>query len=220
MEKKRKSEMDPEIAAIGAVHRALDGLPSDAQARVLNYVAGKLKVDLATAQGDQGSHQSRSQDAPGFAESQARGQTQGDIEDGLEGISPAGKKWMTRNSFQAQDVSKLFSLGGDEIDLIAKTIPGASTRERMHSVLLLMGIAAYLGSGVARFTHTQLKETCLHYKAYDSTNFASYVKSFSAELSGDKSTAYALTARGMASATDLVRTMLQSDRTGGVDAKS
>ena len=82
----------------------------------------------------------------------------------------------------------------------------------MHSVLLLKGIAAYLGSGAARFTHEQLKEACLHYKAYDAANFATSLKSFSAEVSGDKSTAYVLTPRGLSSATDIVKKMLESDK--------
>ena len=83
----------------------------------------------------------------------------------------------------------------------------------MHSVLLLKGIAAYLGSGAPRFTHGQLKEACLHYKAYDRPNFATYLKSFSADVTGDKSTAYALTPRGLSSGTDMLKGMLHPEGT-------
>jgi hypothetical protein len=208
--KKQTNKIDPEIAAIGAVHKALDGLAPDAQARVLNYVAGKLRVDVSTVQFDQSVDQARPGDTQEFRANEGAAST-AEADDGLEGISPVARKWMTRNGLRAELLAKIFSLGGDEIDLIAKEIPGKSKRDRMHSVSLLMGIAAYLGSGAARFTHEQLKEACLHYKAYDSPNFASSLKSFSAEVSGDKSTAYVLTPRGMSSATDIVRQMLGSD---------
>ena len=78
----------------------------------------------------------------------------------------------------------------------------------MRSVLLLKGIAAYLGTGAARVTYEQLKEASLHYDAYDSANFASYIKSFASEAGGTKESGYTLTARGLTTATDLVRGML------------
>src|ERR1700731_4194300 len=91
------------------------------------------------------------------------------------GISPLARKWMTRNGLGAQSLTSLFSLGADEIDLVARTVPGKSKRERMRSVLLLKVIAAYLSNGAARVTHEQVKEACLHYDAYDSPNHAKYL---------------------------------------------
>ena len=79
----------------------------------------------------------------------------------------------------------------------------------MHSVFLLKGVAAYLGTGAARFTHEQIKETCLHYDAFDSSNFAVYFKSLSAEVSGNKETGYTLTPRGLAAGTEMVRVLSQ-----------
>lgn len=67
----------------------------------------------------------------------------------------------------------------------------------------------YLGSGVARVPHEQIKEACLHYKTYDSANFARYLKSFSSEISGDKSAGYTLTARGLNDATEKIKSILQ-----------
>jgi len=207
--KKLATEPDPEIVAIGAVYAALEKLSPEAQVRVLNYVAGKLKISAPIPEFDQVSQpreidETLAPPANAGAPASARAE-----EDGLEGISPVARKWMTRNGLKAQTISTIFSLGGDEIDLVAKTIPGKSKRDRMHSVLLLKGIAAYLASGAARFTHEQLKEACLHYKAYDAANFASYLKSFSAEVTGDKSTAYVLSARGLSNATDIVKRILE-----------
>ena len=52
---------------------------------------------------------------------------------------------------------------------------------------------------------SQVKEACLHYDAFDNSNFASYLKSFAAEVSGTKESGYTLTARGLTAATDLIK---------------
>ncbi len=63
--------------------------------------------------------------------------------------SPVAQKWMRRNGLQAEHLSSIFSLGGDEIDVVAKSVPGKSTKARMHNVFLLKGVAAYLAGGAA-----------------------------------------------------------------------
>jgi hypothetical protein len=208
MTKTKQPERDPEILAIEMVYDALHELTAEAQARVLTYVARKLKLGSPDLLEDHGVPHERAQfrsDRPG---SNDPDETTLVGEEGMEGISPVAKKWMTRNGLPTDDMRMIFSLDGDEIDLIAQAIPGTSKRDRMHSVILLLGIASYLGSGAARFTHDKLREACLHYKAYDSPNFARYLKEFSSEVSGDKSTAYSLTARGMSAATDIVKNMI------------
>jgi hypothetical protein len=213
MSKKRTNALDPEITAMGIVHKALENLPQEAQARVLNYVADKLKVASPVQESGDTKHPVRSEVAEAYPAPERPQAEPAGPEEGLEGISPVAKKWMVRSGLDAKALSSVFSLGGDEIDLIAKTVPGTSIRDRLHSVLLLKGIAAYLGSGVARFTHQQLKEASLHYKAYDAPNFAAALKSFSADASGDKSTGYTLTPRGLASATDMVKALLKVGKT-------
>jgi hypothetical protein len=116
---------------------------------------------------------------------------------------------MVRNGLQAKQLSSIFSLGVDEIDLVARSVPGKRKAEKLHSILLLKGLAAYLGSGVARFTHEQLKEACLDYDAYDPSNFAAVLKRLSSEVSGDKEKGYVLTARGLTRATEMVKKMTQ-----------
>jgi hypothetical protein len=119
---------------------------------------------------------------------------------------------MARNGLQADQLSRIFSLGVDEIDLIAETVPGKSKAERVYSVALLKGAAAYLGTGAARFTHEQIKEACLHYDAYDSPNFAATLKRLASEVAGSKETGYTLTARGLASATEALKKMTQKSK--------
>lgn len=199
------NQVDPEIAAITAVYSALRQLEPDAQGRVLSYVAAKLKVSYqetegATTRENAGSivHQSQPRQTP-----EPRADENGD----LDGISPIARKWLTRNGISVQGLGAIFSLGVEEIDLIAKAVPGKTKKDKLRSVFLLRGIAAYLGSGAARFTHEQVKETALHYDAFDAANFAVIFKSLAAEISGSKDAGYTLSARGLASATEMVKSM-------------
>jgi hypothetical protein len=204
-------EPDPEIAAISAVYMALKELDPDAQGRVLNYVAGKLRISVEIEEGER-PLRTQFTDDTGTIHSKKpdTGAVNNDAPSDLEGISPAARKWMTRNSLSADQLSAIFSLGVDEIDLVAKTVPGNSKRERMRSVFLLKGIAAYIGTGAPRFTHEQMKEASLHYDAFDATNFAAHLKTLASEISGDKSAGYALTTRGLTNGTELVKGMLVS----------
>ncbi|HUN63896.1 MAG TPA: hypothetical protein VMU53_17990 [Candidatus Sulfotelmatobacter sp.] len=206
---KLSTELNPEIAAVNAVYEALKRLDPEVQGRVLSYVSRMLKINvLVEAESQRDREHTEIRDEK-IAEDTTERPMSNDAGP-AEGVSPVAQKWMARNGIVASAISEIFSVGGDEIDLIAKDIPGKSKRERMHAVLLLKGIASYLGSGAARFTHAQLKEACLHYKAYDTPNFAKYLKDFGADVAGDKSTSYALTARGLSNATDMLKSMIQT----------
>lgn len=196
---------DREFTALTTVHDAVKGLNRDAQERVLDYVIRKLGLSQRMT--------SRTDDVPppgaDFSSGTRLSVEQDEPEeDGLDGISPVAQKWMRRNALNVSRLSKLFSLGVDEIDLVAKTVPGTSKKSRTRNVALLKAVAAYLSSGVARVTHEQLKEVCLHYDAYDSPNHAKYLRDMAAELSGGKESGYTLTPRGLSSATDLVKEMV------------
>lgn len=204
------SELNPEIGAINAVYEAVKSLEPDVQRRVLNYVASMLKTGAPILDpGSAGEGRSEPRDERLDDETHAGSEVLSE-DDGLEGVSPIAKKWMTRNGLGAAGISQIFSIGGDEIDLVAHTIPGDSKRDRMHSVLLLRGVAAYLGSGAARFTHEELKQTCVHYGAYDLPNFARHLKAFGAEVAGEKGTGYTLTPRGLTDAAALLKRMLNA----------
>jgi hypothetical protein len=211
MKKMADNKVDPEIAAISIVHKALEKLPSDAQARVLAYVARKLKINISMDNGGADDATISQPDIRPAAPRTPRQPETGGDEDGLEGISPVARKWMIRNGLDAKGLSSIFSLGVDEIDLVAREVPGKNKREKMRSVFLLKGVAAYLGNGAPRFTHEEVKEASLHYRAFDAGNFARALKSFSGEVSGDPNTGYSLTTRGLASATELVKAILQEE---------
>ena len=201
-----KAGEDPEIEAIREVNNALMRLADgDARARVIAYVGAKLglpiRATLSSAPHHVGDQKAPPHEPPSAVDSPV------DALDS-EGISPVAVKWIKRSQLQISDLSKVYSIGLDEIDLIAAKVPGSNKKERMRSVMLLKGIAAYLASGAARVTHEQVKEACLHYDAYDANNFASYLKSFSADVSGTKESGYSLTPKGLTSATELVKDAL------------
>lgn len=208
--------MDPEIAAIDAVYRVLKDLDDVAQTRVIEYVTAKLRRErlpldpqnIAVAPLPRAStHEGTENSASGPPAQVVEDDADDAPDQEGDGISPIAKKWMRRNGLSSADLSSHFSLGIEEIDLVAKKVPGKSKRERMLNVFLLKGIAAYLGGGAARFDHESVKQACTHYDAYDMDNFAAYLKSFAAQVSGTKEKGYALTARGLTDATELVKTM-------------
>src|SRR5579872_2081097 len=213
MAKSTNVEAEPEIVAIGKVYAALVGLESDAQARILRYVADKLKVPLAATSIDPPASATLTDEAPHHVETEHPLETKGQVDKDSEGISPSGRKWITRNGLQVSQLSQIFSLGGDEIDLIAKKVPGKNKAKKMRSVLLLKGIAAYLGSGAARFTYQEAKEASLHYDAFDSNNPNYALKAVASEVSGTKETGFTLTPRGIAGAAELVKDMLNQAQT-------
>jgi len=217
MKARTSSDMAPEVVAISAVHNALKGLELEIQARVLNYVATMLKIPGSSINLSGGEREDEASPLHVNEETAfqpppaARGK--GDQDDGeLEGISPVARKWMRRNQLSAKQLGKLFSLGVDEIDLVAKKVPGENKTKRMRSVLLLKGVAAYLGSGIAKVTHEQVKEACLHYDAYDVNNFAKSLKGMASEIGGNREQGYTLTARGLTNATEMVRQLTEGEK--------
>jgi len=205
MTRKATAEPDLEIAAIGEVYEALKGLDQQAQSRVLKYVAGKLNLESSAPGGE--SQERRQDDLRDPIPKESVRADDIDSQPELEGVSPIARKWMARNGLDAKQLAKIFSLGSDEIDLISKTVPGDSKKAKVRSVVLLKGVAAYLGGGAARFSHQQIKEACLHYDAYDATNFATQLKAISSEVSGSKDTGYSLTPRGLAAATEVLKSL-------------
>lgn len=214
-QKLQPSNLDPEIVAISAVYVALKELNQESQARVVDYVSGKLGLRRSGPpnQTEDDSDKHHRENTQLTSEKRDPDEFGNETSEELEGISPVARKWMRRNGLNASQLTTIFSLGVDEIDLVAKTVPGGKNKkEKMRSVFLLKGVAAYLGGGAARFTHEQAKETCLHYDAYDSSNLSAYLKGMSSEVSGNKEAGYQLSARGLASATALVKQLTQGQK--------
>lgn len=207
----RQSDGTPEIEAISAVHAAIKNLDAAAQLRVLRYCADMLglALDLSQPKYSDITDGRRAEDKPPPVVKSAPDAAD-DIEDDSDGINSIALKWIRRSGLTTVGLQSLFSLGIDEIDLVARSVPGKSKRERMHNVLLLKAVAAYLSTGAPRVTYEQLKEACLHYDAYDATNFSKHIRSFSGDAGGTKEAGFTLTARGLTAATELLKSMLGS----------
>lgn len=208
--KNADSEQPAELLAVSAIYAALKDLDPAAQNRALRYAAEMLGLNLissdrpsiATESNENLTERTHIETPTVLPASQASEET--------EGINAVALKWLKRSGIELTKLQELFSLGIDEIDLVAKNVPGTSKRERLKNVLLLKGIAAYLSSGTPRVSAQQLKEASLHYGAYDVANHARYLSQFSAEAGGTKETGYTLTARGITTATELVKSLLAS----------
>lgn len=205
MAKQAKTNDDPEIVAISIVYSALKDLDTEARYRVLSYVSGKFNLTSQAFTNNVNEEQVMPRfDRPHEPTSSS--------DDEFEGISPAGKKWITRSGINQSKLMSIFSLGIDEIDLVSKSVPGNTKSQRMRNVFLLKGLSAYLGTGAARVTHEQVKETCLHYDAWDGPNFTKILKSMTADVSGGKDSGYTLTPKGISEATSLVKKITDSEK--------
>jgi hypothetical protein len=210
MEPTDQKEDDLELEAIRAVYSALRELDVAAQNRVLDYVMRRLNLRRETFDSIS-SNSTRASKIPDETPETSFGQESEPIFEGgedLEGISPVAQKWMKRNGLAASQLSSLYSLGVDEIDLVASSVPGKSIKKKMRNVLLLKGVGSYLGSGAARISDEKLREACGHYGAYDTANFSKHINSLAAEVSGTKESGYTLTSRGMTEATKLIKQLI------------
>lgn len=196
-----------EIEAQRQLYLALKDVDKSAQLRILRSYAEMLGMSLSLPS-DIGPPPDNSTAVESSPSSSTISSDTITDEQESDGINPVALRWIRRIGFSVQDLQSLFSLGIDEIDLVAKTVPGKSVRERLRNVLLLKGAAAYLSTGAARVPGEQLREAALHYKAYDQPNFAKHMKSLASEVGGNKSSGYTLTARGLSSATELIQQLL------------
>ena len=94
------------------------------------------------------------------------------------------QKWMTRNGLSSSQLSSLYSLGIDDIDLVADKVPGKTLKQRLRNVVLLKGVASYLGTGAPRVDHTKLKEAASHYDADTGSNMATHMKGMARDTAG------------------------------------
>lgn len=202
-------EDDAELSAMQKVYLALKALPPDGQQRVIDYVCKRLSLSPEQFRGREASRQEPRQDAAELTEIPPARDSDAiadlDTDDDSDGINPVAQKWLRRNGISTKSLETIFSIAGDEIDLISESVPGGSKKSRMKSVALLANAAAYLASGAARITDEKLREALRHYDAYDPTNFASYLKDLAAEVTGTKENGYTLTPRGLAGAAKLLK---------------
>src|SRR5262245_23499086 len=120
----KPKEQDAEVEAIKVVFDALKGLEKAAQNRVLDYVMNRLELkskSVASAAPVEVIHASPEGGSAGEGVEDTADEPEAEEEDGLEGINAVARKWMTRNGLTSTQLSNLFSLGIDDIDLVANS---------------------------------------------------------------------------------------------------
>jgi len=200
-------DVERELAAIATIYSVLKPLSAESQSKILRYLVERIGIEpMAT----------KPMFVPAAPQSPSERMTPAahfepePIDERGDGISPIAHKWMKRSGLTTEMLSPYFSLGLSEIDLIANGVPGSTKKEKFKSVLLLKGIASYLGSGAARVTFEDLKQVASHYDVYDPPNFAANMKSFSKEVNGSKEAGFTLTASGLTEAAELICEMIKA----------
>jgi hypothetical protein len=202
-----------EMESMATIYAALQKLDSAGQRWVLRCVMDRLGIDVGgrfEREPDRSADEPQVTIAP-IASTPVAPTGTSEPSVSTDGISPVASKWMVRNGLTAASLSSLYSLGLDEIDLVARDVPGTSKKDRMRSVLLLKGIASYLSTGVARVTDEKIREACIHYDAFDRPNFAKHLRDFAREVGGTRESGYTLTAAGLAAATDIIKDLVLGD---------
>src|SRR4051812_41663680 len=120
------SDADAELEAMRSVYVALKELDSDAQNRVLDYVVSRLSLRREKPEERTGSSFSPRELAQEIEKTRNEPVVSGNNSTGdeFEGVSPVAQKWARRNNLSFEQLSRLFSLGVDEIELVAKSVPG------------------------------------------------------------------------------------------------
>jgi len=174
---------------MSAILGALEALDEDARQRVIKYVFERLKLEPSDS-----SRQSQGERTPAT-----------DSAEGDGDLSSTATKWLRRNGLDPSALREVYSFDTPTPELIATKIAGETTKQKLRSVVLLLGAAQYLSKTPGKFSDGSLRETCKHYDAYDQSNFGAYMKSLSSEVSGSKELGFQLTSRGIAAAAALLK---------------
>lgn len=204
--------IEKELEALRTVYRALHPLNTQARSRVMTHVGNTLEFSNA------GTVVESSRDNTAMATSSGvviAGQDQLplttlDIQDRdfeYRGLSAVAKSWVLRHELSLRAMSTIFSFGADHIRVVVKSLPGERAKDKARSIFLLQGFAVYLSSGKVQFGHDLMKETCTHYGIYDPKHTSEHLRAIASEISGNSKSGYALTNRGLLSATSLVRSL-------------
>lgn len=102
---------------------------------------------------------------------------------GTGGGSPSGsgapdavKPFLTANAITTELLGKVFHPTGPGAQILVSDMPGTGKAGKMISLSILLCVRHALDSGSFTCTLKELRELSVHYDCYDSTNFATYLK--------------------------------------------
>jgi hypothetical protein len=86
------------------------------------------------------------------------------------------RTFMSANAISAELLGQVYHPAGAGAQLMASTIPGAGKATKQVNLAMLLCVRQALETGTFTCALMQLREQCVHYDCYDSTNFSASLK--------------------------------------------
>jgi hypothetical protein len=127
----------------------------------------------------------------------------------FSGVSPKATQWMQKFSITEDQLTQVFSISPDEVDVIASTLPSDSKRQQTSEAYILCGLRSLIRAGEGRFDDKEARILCEKLGCYDPANHSNYMKAFGNVLSGSKESGWKLTNPGVERAAHIVKKLTE-----------
>jgi hypothetical protein len=125
-----------------------------------------------------------------------------------DGISTKAAQWMQKYSITVDQLSQVFSISPDEVDVIAPMLPSDSKRQQTLEAYVLCGLRSLIRTGDGRFEDKEARLLCEKLGCYDSANHSNYMKAFGNAVAGAKESGWKLTNPGLERAAQIVKKLI------------
>jgi len=139
------------------------------------------------------------------AGSDAHADSDADENSDSAGFHIKAKSWMKKYTVTAEQLSHIFHMENDTVEIIAHEVPGASTKQKTINAYVLTGIGQLLVTGEAKFDDKAGRAACQSLGCLNDSNHATYMKDKGNVLSGSKDSGWTLTGPGLKVGADLVK---------------
>ena len=123
----------------------------------------------------------------------------------IAGVSPKAVQWMQKHAVTEAQLSQVFSISPDDVEVIASTLPSDSKRQQTSEAYMLCGLRSLIRTGEGRFDDKEARILCEKLGFYDPANHSNYMKAFGNLLSGSKESGWKLTIPGAERAAQIVK---------------
>jgi hypothetical protein len=119
---------------------------------------------------------------------------------------PRVKNWLKQNQLTVAQINEAFHLENGTAKFIGEA-QGKNAKEQTLNAYILAGLAAFLGTGEAKFYEKSAVALCKDLGCHNTANHAAYLKGHGKEFTGSKTQGWTLTAPGLRRAAELVKTV-------------
>lgn len=112
--------------------------------------------------------------------------------------------WMEQNEISADQLSQVFHLSGDQIEIIA-TVPGRTKNDQSLNAYILQGLANFVSSGNPKFEDKAARAVCEKGGFFNSRHHSEALAAKGNKLVGSKLQGWTLTDPGLQFAGKLVK---------------